>query len=73
MPTGDGPPLVHVEGGAQSNVHPLHAGGAGEGSHEPLVCTLHVIVVHTREEPDRIPHAELHHAYGTPGDGGDAC
>lgn len=70
MTTVDGPPLVHVEGGAQSDVDPLHAGGAGEGAHEPLVSALHVVVVHAREESDWVPHVELHHANWAPGERG---
>ena len=70
MATADRPLLMHVEGGAQTYVHALHAGGAGEGAHQPIVCTLHVVVVHTREEPDWLSNVEFHHAYWTPGNEG---
>lgn len=50
----------------QCDVHWLHAGGAGEGAHEPVVNAAEVVEVHAREEADGLANNKLHHAYWTP-------
>ena len=57
---------VGLVGGKQCGVHRLHAGGAGEGSHQPVVYTVHVVDVHARQEPDRVPIHKVHHTDDTP-------
>lgn len=58
---------VGLVGGEQRSVHRLHAGGAGEGAHEPRVDTGHVVDVHTRQEPDRVSVLKVQHTDHTPG------
>lgn len=53
---------VGLVGGEQGSIHRLHAGGAGEGPHEPVVYTVHVVDVHTRQEPDGVAVYEVQHA-----------
>ena len=57
---------VGLIGGKQRGVHRLHAGGAGEGSHQPVVYTVHVVDVHAGQEPDRVPIHKVHHTDDTP-------
>ncbi len=52
---------VGLVGGEQSSIHRLHAGGAGEGSHQPVVYTVHVVDVHTWQEPDGVPVYKVQH------------
>jgi len=56
------PSVGFVIGGEQGGVHGLHAGGAGEGSHQPVVYTVHVVDVHTRQESDGVPINKIQHA-----------
>lgn len=57
---------VGLIGGEQCCVHRLHAGGAGEGPHQPVIYTVHVIDMHARQEPDGVPIHKVHHADDTP-------
>lgn len=57
---------VGLIGGEQGSIHRLHAGGAGEGSHQPVVYTVHVVDVHTRQEPDGVPVYKVQHTDHTP-------
>lgn len=59
--------------GEQGCVHRLHAGGAGEGAHQPGVDAIHVVNVEARQEPDRIAVLKIHHADHTPGAGKSTC
>lgn len=47
--------------GKQRGVHRLHAGGAGEGPHQPVVYTVHVVDVHAGQEPDGVSVYKVHH------------
>lgn len=58
---------VGLVGGEQCCIHWLHAGGAGEGAHEPRVNTVHVVDVHARQEPDRVSVFKVQHTDHTPG------
>ena len=53
--------LVGLIGGEQGSVHRLHAGGAGKGSHQPVVYTVHMVDVHTGQEPNRVPINKVQH------------
>ena len=57
---------VGLVGGEQGSIHGLHAGGAGEGPHQPVVYTVHVVDVHTGQEPDGVAVHEVQHADHTP-------
>ena len=57
---------VGLVGRKQSGVHRLHAGGAGEGSHQPVVYTVHVVNVHAGQEPDGVTIHKVHHTDDTP-------
>lgn len=52
---------VGLVGREQGSIHRLHAGGAGEGSHQPVVYTVHVVDVHTRQESDGVPIYKVQH------------
>ena len=58
---GRGEGSVGLVGGEQGSIHRLHAGGAGEGSHQPVVYTVHVVDVHTWQEPDGVPVYKVQH------------
>lgn len=51
----------------QGCVHRLHAGGTGEGAHQPGVNAIHVVDVEAGQEPNRIAVLKIHHADDTPG------
>lgn len=53
--------LVRLVGGEQGGIHGLHAGGTGEGSHQPVVYTVHVVDVHARQESDRVSVNKVQH------------
>lgn len=55
-------PSVGLVGGQQGGVHGLHARGAGEGAHEPVVDAVRVVDVHAGQEPHRVAHRKLPHA-----------
>lgn len=57
----EGLELVGLIGGEKGSIHRLHAGRAGEGSHQPVVYTVHVVDVHTGQEPDGIPIYKVQH------------
>lgn len=57
---------VGLVGGEQRSIHWLHAGGAGEGAHQPVIYTVHVVDVHAWQEPDGIPIHKVRHANHTP-------
>ncbi len=57
---------VGLVGRQQSCVNGLHAGRASKGTHEPVVNTVFVISMHTRQETQTIAHHELQHADHTP-------
>lgn len=57
---------VGLVGGKQRGVHRLHAGGAGEGPHQPVVYTVHVVDVHAGQEPDGVSVHEVHHTDDAP-------
>lgn len=57
---------VGLVGGEQGGVHGLHAGGAGEGSHQPVVYTVHVVDVHARQESDRVSVNKVQHTDHAP-------
>lgn len=59
---GEGVFSVGLIGGEQGSIHRLHAGRAGEGPHEPVIYTVHVVDVHTRQEPDGVAVYEVQHA-----------
>lgn len=52
--------------GKQRRIHRLHAGGAGEGSHQPFVYTVHVVDVHAGQEPDGVSVHKVHHTDDAP-------
>lgn len=52
---------VGLVGGEQGSIHRLHAGGAGEGSHKPIIYTVHMVDVHTWQEPDGVPINKVQH------------
>lgn len=52
---------VGLVGGKQRCVDRLHAGGAGEGSHQPVVDTVHVVNVHAGQEPNGVSIYKVHH------------
>lgn len=54
-------PSVGLVGGEQCSVHRLHAGGAGERPHQPVVDTVHVVDVHAGQEPDGVSVNKVHH------------
>ena len=54
--------ILTQEGG----VHRLHAAGAGEAPHEPVVDAVHVVGVHAGQVPHRVPDVELDHADHAP-------
>lgn len=56
---------VGLVGGKQRSIHRLHARGAGEGSHQPVVDTVHVVDVHAGQEPDRVSVDKVHHTDDT--------
>lgn len=58
-------PSVGLIGGEQRSVHRLHAGGAGEGPHQPIVYTVHVVDVHAGQEPDGVSVNKVHHTNDT--------
>lgn len=51
----------------QGCIHRLHAGGTGEGPHQPGVDAIHVVNVEAGQEPNRIAVLKIHHADYTPG------
>lgn len=48
--------------GQQGCIYWLHAGGAGEGAHQPGVNAVHVVDVEAGQEPDGITILKIHHA-----------
>ena len=56
------PPLVRLVGDEEGGVDGLHAGGAGEAPHEPVVDALGVVGVHARQVAHAVADAELDHA-----------
>ena len=44
----------------------LHAGGTGEGPHEPVINAADVVEVHARKETNGITDYKLHHTYWAP-------
>ena len=54
-------------GDEKGGVDGLHAGGAGEGPHEPVVDAVRVVGMHAGQVADPIPDHKLDHAYHTPG------
>lgn len=48
--------------GQQGRIYRLHAGGAGEGAHQPGVNAIHVVDVKAGQEPNRIAKLKIHHA-----------
>lgn len=57
---------VGLVGGKQCSIHRLHARGASEGSHQPVIDTVHVVDVHAGQEPDRVSVDKVHHTDDTP-------
>lgn len=57
---------VGLVGGKQCSIHRLHARGAGEGPHQPVIDTVHVVDVHAGQEPDRVSVDKVHHTDDTP-------
>lgn len=53
---------VGLVAGEQSGVHRLHAAGAREAAHQPVVDALHVVGVHARQVAHLVADEELHHA-----------
>ena len=60
-----------VDGSDETSVDPLHARGAGEGAHEPVIDAVEVVVVHAGEEADGLACCIVHHTDGTPEGGGE--
>jgi len=56
------PLLVRLVGDEEGGVDGLHAGGAGEAPHEPVVDALGVVGVHARQVAHAVADAELDHA-----------
>lgn len=48
-------------GGQQGSIHGLHAGGTGEGPHQPVVYTVHVVDVHTWQKPNGVSINKVQH------------
>lgn len=57
---------VGLIGGKQRSVHRLHAGGAGERPHQPVIYTVHVVDVHAGQKPDGVSVNKVHHTDDTP-------
>lgn len=57
---------VGLVGGEQGGIHGLHAGGTGEGPHQPVVYTVHVVDVHARQESDRVSVNKVQHTDHAP-------
>lgn len=55
-----------VDGRDEASVHSLHARGAGEGAHEPVIDAVEVVVVHAGKEADGFTCCVVHHTDGTP-------
>lgn len=53
---------VGFVGGQQSSVDGLHAGGTGEGAHQPRVNAIHMVDVKAGQEPYRIAVLKINHA-----------
>lgn len=51
--------------GKQGCVHGLHAGGAGEGAHQPGVDAVHMVNVQAGQEPDGVAVLKVHHTDDT--------
>lgn len=52
---------IGLIGGKQGSIHGLHAGGTGEGSHKPVIYTVHMVDVHARQESYRVPIYKVQH------------
>ncbi len=59
--------LVRFVRDQQGGVDGLHAGGAGEAAHEPVVDALGVVGVHAGQVAHPVAYAELDHADHAPG------
>lgn len=57
---------VGLIGGKQRSINRFHAGGAGEGSHQPVIYTVHMVDVHAGQEPDGVSVYKVHHTDDTP-------
>lgn len=57
---------VGLVGGEKGGIHGLHAGGAGEGTHQPVVYAVHMVDVHARQESDRVPINKVQHTDHAP-------
>lgn len=53
--------------GEQRCIYRLHAGRAGEGTHQPGVNAIHVVDVKAGQEPNGITVLKIHHADHTSG------
>lgn len=57
---------VGFVGGQQGCVYGLHAGGAGEGAHQPRVDAANVVDVKAGQKPNGVSILKIHHADHTP-------
>lgn len=55
------PGSISLIGRKQCCVNWLHAGGACEGSHQPVIYTVQVIDVHARQKSNWVPINKVHH------------
>lgn len=60
------PGSICLIGWKQCCINWLHAGGAREGSHQPVIYTVQVIDVHARQKSDWVPINKVHHTDHTP-------
>lgn len=57
---------VGLIGRKQRSVHRLHARGAGEGPHQPVVYTVQMVDMHAGQEPDGVSIHKVHHTDDAP-------
>lgn len=55
------PGSISLVGRKQCCINWLHAGGAREGSHQPVIYTVQVIDVHARQKSNWVPINKVHH------------
>lgn len=58
---------LRLVGGQEGRLDRLHTRGARERTHEPVVDTVFVVAVQAGQVAEPFTHAEIVHAYHTPG------
>ena len=59
--------LVSLIGDKEGGVHRLHAGGAGEATHEPVVDAVGVVGVQAGQVANTVSDHKVDHTYHTSG------